>query len=46
MSSTLPDKYRAVHKTDIVEIRRNTSCSVNPEPTTIPKVSLLCSFLF
>lgn len=38
MSTTLPDKHRAVNKKDIVEIRRNTSCEVNPEPTTIPKV--------
>lgn len=38
---TLPDKYRAYNKTDIVEIRRNPEADFNPEPTTIPKVSML-----
>ena len=41
MSSSLPDKYRAYDKTDIVEIRRNPEADFNPEPTTIPKVSML-----
>lgn len=38
---TLPDKYRAYDKTDVVEIRRNPDADFNPEPTTIPKVSML-----
>ena len=36
--STLPDKYRAVNKTDVIEIRRNTQSDFNPEPTTICRV--------
>ncbi len=41
-SPSLPDKYRAVKKTDVIEIRRNTNCMFNPEPTTLCKVRLLC----
>ena len=40
-AATLPDKYRAVNKTDVIEIRRNENCEFNPEPTTICKVGLL-----
>jgi len=42
VSPSLPDKYRAVKKTDVIEIRRNTNCKFNPEPTTLCKVRLLC----
>ena len=38
MSSTLPDQYRSVDKTDEVVIRRNADCGFDPEPTTLCKV--------
>ena len=38
MTTVLPDKYRALVKTDVIEIRRNEHCGFNPEPTTLCKV--------
>ena len=38
---SLPDRYRAVNKTDVIEIRRNTDCEFNPEPTTLCKVQFI-----
>ena len=40
-STTLPDKYRAVHKTDVVEIRRDPNNKYDIEPTTLCAV---CNF--
>ena len=36
--SQLPDKYRALEKTDIVEIRRNPENKYDSEPTSISAV--------
>ena len=38
MSSTLPDQYRSVDKTDEVTIRRNPDGGFDPEPSTLCKV--------
>lgn len=39
----LPDQYRAVNKTDVVEIRRNPNSGYDLEPTTLCAV---CFFVF
>ncbi len=41
MSATLPDTYRAVNKTDVIEIRRHPESGFDPEPTTLCKVLVI-----